>query len=290
MAQLDGQYWLITGATRGLGLALTHAFWQNGTNLLLIARDAAQLQKLQTELQSSAKINQSCQVLAADLADPAAANVIAAWAAEQAPHLNGLLNNAGIQGPIGTIADVPFTQWQDTLQVNLYAPIQLTQTLLPLLRKASGKKTIINLSGGGSTGSRPRFAPYALSKTALVRFTEILADELRDENIQVNAIAPGAMATDMLKEVVSAGAVQTGEKEQQAAEKAFTQGDAVMQKAAALAVYLASDAAAAITGKLISAPWDPWPFNDEHKQELNKTDIFTLRRIVPQDRDQNWDK
>jgi NAD(P)-dependent dehydrogenase (short-subunit alcohol dehydrogenase family) len=152
----------------------------------------------------------------------------------------------------------------------------------------SGGGSIINLSGGGASGPRPNFSAYATAKSGLVRFSETLAQELLTYNISVNCIAPGAMSTTMLDEVARAGAEASGASEYNQAVKIRREGGASLQNVADLCLFLTSPAARGITGKLISAAWDPWPTLLQHCAELAGSDVYTLRRIVPQDRGLAW--
>jgi NAD(P)-dependent dehydrogenase (short-subunit alcohol dehydrogenase family) len=144
--------------------------------------------------------------------------------------------------------------------------------------KARGGGKIVNFSGGGATGSRPHFSAYACAKTAIVRLTEVLADEVREFHIDVNAIAPGAVNTAMLDELLGAGEM-AGSKERSEATKRKEAGGTPPEVPAGLVAFLASDESDGITGKLISAPWDPW--NDKGFQEALRAnqDLATLRRI-----------
>jgi NAD(P)-dependent dehydrogenase (short-subunit alcohol dehydrogenase family) len=138
---------------------------------------------------------------------------------------------------------------------------------------------IINLSGGGAAGPRPRFSAYAASKAALVRVTETLAVELKPYNIQVNAVAPGAVNTQMLDEVLAAGE-KAGAEYHQAQERARNGGTPV-ELVCELVKFLASSASGNLTGKLISAPHDPWREWEDRAEELNDTPMFTIRRLDP---------
>lgn len=149
-------------------------------------------------------------------------------------------------------------------------------------RKGGGK--IVNLSGGGATNPLPRLSAYAASKAAVVRLTETLAEELREFSIMVNAIAPGALNTRFLDEVLQAGPELVGSTFYEKALKQRNTGGAPIEKGVALCVYLASSASDGITGKLISALWDPWERLADLQTELRSSDIYTLRRIVPEDR------
>jgi NAD(P)-dependent dehydrogenase (short-subunit alcohol dehydrogenase family) len=146
----------------------------------------------------------------------------------------------------------------------------------------------VNLSGGGATAPLPFISAYAASKAAVVRLTETLAGELREHHVDVNAMAPGALNTKMLDEVLAAGPALVGESNYKKALKQKQDGGASLELAAGLCLFLASGASDGITGRLISAPWDSWKDLPAHREVLEKSDIYTLRRIVPGDRGLTW--
>lgn len=285
MSDLQGKNAIITGASRGLGAEITKKLWQEGANVFLVSRDEKTLHQLISCLEK--RPNQFTAAFAADLADPASVPAIIAFAQNTFSQLDILINNAAIQGPIGVSWENDWEEWQRTITINLLAPINLSRQCSSwMIKNKSGK--IISISGGGATGSRPNFSAYAVAKTGLVRFSEILAEELLPEHIQVNCIAPGAMSTSMLKEVVTAGPQFAGEKEFELAAKITSQPDQTIVRAAGLVSFLASSASDGITGKLISAVWDPWLEFPEHLDDLTHSDIYTLRRVVPKDRGMDW--
>ena len=171
--------------------------------------------------------------------------------------------------------------------MNLLVPVELCRAAAAwMIPRGSGK--IINISGGGATSPRPHFSAYATAKAGLVRFSETLAVELAEHHIQVNAIAPGAMNTAMHQAVIEAGADRAGKREFAAAVEQDQRGGVPPVRAAELCVFLASEAAAGISGRLISAVWDDWPSLAEKAGVLASGDIYTLRRIVPKDRGLQW--
>jgi len=275
---------LITGASRGLGAHLASRFWRAGWSLILVARDEGILVNACSTFEK--RPLQTLELVACDLASSDQIKKLSLIIKEKYQSLDLLINNAAIQGPIGTLEQNDFDEWLESLQVNLLAPVLLCKELIPLLKQVSNA-SIINLSGGGATGPRPSFSSYASSKAALVRFSETIADELRTQNIRVNCIAPGAMKTNMLEKVL-AFPVNAGERELELAKKVFFEGGASMDNVADLLLFLASNAGRGITGKLISAAWDNWKEWPNHIAELDKTDLFTLRRIVGRDRDIDW--
>ncbi len=277
---------IVTGATRGLGLVITRAMWRAGANLLLVARTKDQLLNVQAELAANADVQQQVHFVVADLSRPDFVHGIMDKGDQIWDGIDVLVNNAGILGPIGPIWTNDWEEWQTTIRVNLFAPVELCRACLPrMLERGHGK--IINLSGGGAAGPRSNFTAYAVAKAGLVRFSESLAQGVRDNNIQVNCIAPGAMNTEMLQSVLRAGPERAGPIEYAKARQQMDEGGASPQRAADLCVFLASPAGDGITGKLISAGWDPWESLSEHEGDLD-SDIYTLRRIVPKDRGKNW--
>jgi 3-oxoacyl-[acyl-carrier protein] reductase len=273
---------LITGASRGLGQAIAREFWKRGASLALVARHRAALEDAAAQLPPSG--TQTVEIIPADLSDPGSPAFLTEALRAKWQRLDALINNAAVTGPIGRVWENDWEEWQRTLQVNLLAPVALCRLAIPWMRRGGA---IVNLSGGGATGPRANFTAYGTAKAALVRFTETLAQEAAPLGIRVNAIAPGAMNTEMLEAVLRAGAGHAGpEYERAVAQK--QKGGQAPDQAAALAWFLASRESEGITGRLISAAWDPWERLAAHAGELGGSDIYTLRRITPEDRGKQW--
>jgi 3-oxoacyl-[acyl-carrier protein] reductase len=188
---------------------------------------------------------------------------------------------------MGPTESVNLEEWRRALDINLFGVLLPCRALIPHFKQAQAGKIVV-ISGGGATNPLPNISAYAASKAAVVRLMETLAEELKSHHVDVNAIAPGALATRLVDEVLAAGPDKVGaaffEKNKQWKEKGATSPDL----GAALAVYLASADSNGITGKLISAQWDPWRDLQKYRDELAKSDIYCLRRIVPEDRGQKW--
>ena len=284
---LQGRGILITGANQGLGKAIAAACVREGAHVLLCARNRDPLESVRAELSASAAPGQLVLAEAADVSRAEDVSRLVESAVGSLPSLDGLVNNAGMYGPIGPAEEVDWRHWQQTIEVNLMGTVMMCRAVLPVFRRNGGGK-IVNLSGGGATAPLPRFSAYAASKAAVVRFTETLAEETAGAGIDVNALAPGALNTRMLDQVLAAGPAQAGEAIFERCVKQKEQGGASVERAAELCAFLLSGRGDGITGRLISAVWDPWESLPEHRAELRTSDVYTLRRIVPKDRGFDW--
>jgi 3-oxoacyl-[acyl-carrier protein] reductase len=189
--------------------------------------------------------------------------------------LDILVNCAGVQAPIGALKDADINQWIRNIQINLIGTMLCSKAALPYMLKKK-KGVIINFSGGGAASARKNFSAYASSKAGVVRFTETLAKELRESGIRVNVIAPGAVDTRMLDEIIRNPARAGNEEVAMARNAKLAKNKA--SPAAELALFLASDDARGISGKFISALWDDWK-NLSKGRALKSPSAFTLRRI-----------
>jgi 3-oxoacyl-[acyl-carrier protein] reductase len=286
--KLQGRSAIITGANQGLGHEIASAFVQEGCSVLLMARGHERLAEVEAALRRAAPC--SDQVIAshaADVSRPEDCAAAIAVAAKRLPGLTVLVNNAGIYGPMGPVEENDWDEWSQAIAINLFGTVLMCRAVLPALRAGRYGK-IINLSGGGATAPLPRMSAYAASKAAVVRFTETLAEEVRDSGIDVNAIAPGALNTRLLEEVLAAGPERVGKAFYEKSLKQRDSGGTPLARGAELAVFLASPASDGISGRLISAVWDDWAGLPARQEELRRSDIYTLRRIVPEDRGQAW--
>jgi len=243
------------------------------------------LQELGQRLPS--REGQILQLVECDLGGPDGTGVLVARVRKCWTRLDILVNNAGILGPVGPLWENEWDAWTAAMMLNVMVPVQLCRSLIPMMNEGG---SVINISGGGATSPRPHFSAYASSKAALVRFSETLAVETATLGIRVNCIAPGIMRTRMVEQVVEIGATRAGSQEHRKAEEVLKTGGTPPETPAELAVLLASEHGRAITGKLLSAAWDPWKDLPDHVADLAKSDVYTLRRIVPSDRGMKWGK
>jgi NAD(P)-dependent dehydrogenase (short-subunit alcohol dehydrogenase family) len=290
---LQGRAAVITGASQGLGFEIAGAYVDAGASVLVCARDGAVLDRAAEELSARAAaltVYDPRPVVAAERADvskPADVDRLAARAFALFPQVHVLVNNAGVYGPMGSIDDVDWTTWVQAMEINIYGSVLPCRAFLPHFRHHHYGK-IVQLSGGGATNPLPRITAYAASKAAIVRFAESLALDVREAGIDVNAIAPGALDTRLLDELLAAGPARVGQAFYDRMIRTKQGGSTPLETGAALAVFLGAAASDGITGRLISAVWDPWEDLPAHRADLDRTDVYTLRRIVPKERGFTW--
>jgi len=285
--ELSGRTALITGGTQGLGLEIARTYVLAGAaGVCICGRDPGALEIAAAELRGIAAEGQEVLAHAADVSDPADVRRLVAATLERFPELTILVNNAGVYGPKGGIERVDWREWARAIEINLFGSVLPARELVEHFKR-QGYGKIVQMSGGGATNPLPGLSAYAASKAAVVRFAETLAEELREHHVDVNAVAPGALNTRMLDEVLAAGPERVGQAFYDRALEQQRSGGVPLERGAELARWLASAASDGVTAKLLSAVWDPWGELPEHLEDL-ATDVYTLRRIVPSDRGLGW--
>ena len=263
---------VITGSSSGIGRILAQRLLARGVEVWGLAR------RPQPDFSSSV----------CDVSDPASVRTAAGEISRAWPHLDALICCAGVQGAVGPAMSLDPAEWSRTVRTNLDGTFHPIAAFFPMLERAPRRAKIICFSGGGATGPRPNFSAYGVAKAGVVRLVETLAHEWRDRRVDINAVAPGALPTRLTEETLSLGPERVGADEYAAAQRTAAQGTGGFEKVGALVDFLLSPDSDGITGRLLSAPWDPWPGLAAHRDELAASDIFTLRRIVPGDRGKSW--
>lgn len=287
--KLSGKHAIITGANRGFGFKVAEKFIAEGASVVICGRDKEETKRSVATLQKGAIPPQSVTGLALDMsAEKDVKNLVESALGIFGGRIDIVVNNAGVYGPKGLIEEVVSEEWVDAIHINLLSVFYVCKYILPHMKHQNSGK-IVNLSGGGATAPLPRISAYAASKAAVVRLTETLAEECREYNIEINAVAPGALNTRLLDEVLEAGPDIVGKGFYEKALKQKETGGTPLELGADLCVYLASNESDGITGKLISAPWDRWKDLAQHREELKNSDIYTMRRIIEKDRGMNWE-
>jgi 3-oxoacyl-[acyl-carrier protein] reductase len=273
MPELINRTAVITGGSGGIGKVVAKAMLNEGAGVVLADCCSTRLEKTLAELNSP----ETVLAVAADVADAEQVQNLVAETRRKFGAVDILVNAAGIQTPIGSFIETDVHSWIRNINVNLIGTVLCCKAVLPdMVKKKQGK--IINFSGGGAAGPRPNFSAYACAKTAIVRFTETLAIEIAPYGIDVNAIAPGAVATSMIQEIMKTGD-KAGPEELKDAEKIMRQGGTDPLLPAELVVFLASEKSDGLTGRLISAVWDDWKNFGGRINQIADSALYTLRRI-----------
>ncbi len=272
---------VLTGSSSGIGRALAERLLARGHRVWGLARSD---QSDFAPPPAGAFFSSRCDVAHWSDVARAATAVAAAW-----PHVDGLITCAGLQGEIGRTVAADPAKWSATIRANLDGTFFAVRAFDALLSRTPQRAKIICFSGGGATKPRVNFSAYGVAKTGIVRLVETIAAEESARALDINALAPGAINTRLTEEVLALGPAVVGEAEFAAAKKqTAASGDASLAKALDCVEWLLSPASDGVSGRLISASWDPWQTLAPHKAALAASDIFTLRRIIPEERGQKW--
>lgn len=275
---LQGKTIVVTGGSMGIGLAIARQVHEQGAAVILVARHEKELKKAVGELSQASKGSVSYYIL--DVSQPREVKKFADYLKKSHTTIHGLVHAAGVLGPIGKTEDIDPKEFEKTVRTNLLGTVTMCQYLIPLLKKSPHGK-IVSLSGGGATGPFPHYGAYAVSKIGVVRLMENIASEYQDVHLDVNAIAPGFIATRIHESTLKAG-TKAGREFLARTRKEMASGGTPVRYATELAAFLLSPASNGISGKLLSAPWDPWSKASFIKRLKKDRDFCTLRRIDDQ--------
>ncbi len=192
MESLKGKKALITGAGKGIGKALALALAKEGVSVALLARTAADLEKVAEEVTA---FGVDAYIAQADVANLDSVNTAAEKVLNSFGAIDILINNAGI-GRFGNFMDLEVASWEEVIQVNLMGAYYVTRAFLPqMIERKTGD--IINISSTAGLNGNAMTSAYSASKFALIGMTDSLMKEVRKHNIRVNCLTPSTVATDM---------------------------------------------------------------------------------------------
>ncbi len=276
--KLKNKVAIITGGGRGIGEAIALAFAREGAHLAVASRTQTELDQVAARIQ---ELGGQVRAIRTDVSNRDDVTRLIEATLTTYGQIDILVNAAGVYGPIGLMWDVDIDEWIQAMHINLFGTFVCCHAVLPhMIERRQGK--IVNFSGGGATSPLPRFTAYGVSKTGIVRLSETLAEEVKEFNIEVNAVAPGAVDTRLQDQVLAAGE-RAGDLLARIRRLRETGvGGVPRELPAALVVFLASDDSDGLTGKLIAAPYDGWQSWDADRiAELMSAPWFTLRRMDP---------
>jgi NAD(P)-dependent dehydrogenase (short-subunit alcohol dehydrogenase family) len=273
---LEERTYVVVGAGRGIGRLLAGDLAARGADLVLAARSRDELELAAQEITTAH--GSTVHVMPTDVADHESVAALADFARERGP-VTGLVNCAAILGPVGRLDEVDATAWRRAVTIDLFGTASCCAAFAPVLAAAGGG-SIVNFSGGGigGPGLPERISAYAAAKAGVVVLTEVLGREFAALGVRVNVVAPGPVPTGFMAEVLAGGTEAAGSElyDRTAAQHAEPEPTEALVD---LVTFLLSPAAAAITGRFISAKWDPvtslraWAAGDVNPSR------YTLRRI-----------
>ena len=274
---------IITGGSEGLGFEIARKFILAGASITICSRNKKNLKSAEFKLKKLLNKNQKLLTIVADISKENDVKKLIKITIQKLGDCSILVNNAGIYGPKNKLEKINWKEWKKTIEINLFGSVLMCKELINHFKKKRYGK-IIQLSGGGATNPLPYLSAYAASKAGIIRFSETLANEVANYNISVNAIAPGALNTRMLDEVIKAGPDKVGIDFYKRSVNQKKTGGTPLSSASDLAVFLASSQSDNITGKLVSALWDKWEDWPKYADKIMNSDVYTIRRIVGKDR------
>lgn len=260
---------LITGAGRGIGKRLAIGFAKAGIRVGLLGRSQSELDLTRLEIEHAGGIAHRFRADVRDFEQVTAAvdrmNVIYGPVCI-------LIANAAVFGPIGPFLGQKPRDWKDIFDTNVIGVMNACRAVLPqMVQRRYGK--ILVIADDCSALPRPNFAAYSASKAGVVRFVESLAEEIRDDNVQINCVSPGPAYTTMTDEILHADDL-AGAKEVELAEQTRLTGGIPAEKQTQLALFLTSERSNHITGKLFNVTDDVKKLEHEN----TRPDAYTLRR------------
>jgi NAD(P)-dependent dehydrogenase (short-subunit alcohol dehydrogenase family) len=262
---------ILTGYSQGIGKAIALDLLSKGHHVWGLARVASsEIQKDYPDQFRSSTCDVSNWINVASCAEAISGH----WSS-----IDAIIACAGVQGEVGRTLSLDPLKWDSTIRSNLEGTFHTLRAFNFLLEKTERRGKVICFSGGGASKARPFFSAYGSAKTAIVRLVETIAEEEKDRAFDINAIAPGAINTRLLDEVLKLGPTIVGKQEYTSALKQQSEGGQSLIKTLDLVNWLLSELSDHISGKLISAQWDNWRAIKNSKMSTpEERELYTLRR------------
>jgi NAD(P)-dependent dehydrogenase (short-subunit alcohol dehydrogenase family) len=242
---------IVTGGGVGIGRAIALALAHRGANVVVTSRTRQALRDTSEEIR---KIGGRSLPVVSDVSNEAEVASVVALAIREFGSVDILVNNAGIAGPTAPVVKTELADWNQTLTVNLTGAFLFSKAVLPgMIGRKSGK--IVNISSIAGKMAYALRTPYAASKWGMIGFTRSLAQEVGPHNIQVNAVCPGPVEGQRMRDVISARALELGRPEEEV-ERLYTDATALKRMVsesdiASMVLFLVSGEAENITGQAI---------------------------------------
>jgi NAD(P)-dependent dehydrogenase (short-subunit alcohol dehydrogenase family) len=272
--ELTDKNCLVVGGSGAIGAAVARMFLSEGARVMLTLRSRSRAPTHSREN----KILRACETCClVDVRDRRQVARVVRQTVNAFGALDVVVNCTGVLGPIGPIHKLCVQRWTENIEINLLGSFNLIHAALPLMLHQNHGK-IICFSGGGAAYGRPFFTAYSAAKAALVRLIESVAAEVRDSGVDINAIAPGPVKSRLWEQLRRArnGAGKRALEELKQMERT---GGVSPDRAASLALFLASERSNGLTGRLISCVHDKWSTFESQIAALRESDAGMLRRV-----------
>jgi NAD(P)-dependent dehydrogenase (short-subunit alcohol dehydrogenase family) len=271
---LAGQVALVTGGGRGIGRGIALALAEAGATVAVLARSAVQLHDTVEAITRACGRALSCP---ADVTDRTAVEAAVAEVERRLGPVDLLVNNAGVGGPIGPLAEADPEEWWRAVEVNLRGPLLCSRAVLPgMLARRRGR--VVNVASGAGNRAIAHLSAYVTAKTALIRLTENLAAEVSAAGVSVFAIQPGTVRTAMAEAVLNS--LEARRWLPWLAEMFERGQDVPPERAGQLVVLLASGRVDRLSGRFLAVEWDVEALA-RRADEIADGEALTLRLVPP---------
>jgi NAD(P)-dependent dehydrogenase (short-subunit alcohol dehydrogenase family) len=242
MFQLTGKTAIVTGASRGIGEAIAKGFAEAGADAVLVSRNMAALEEVAKEIE---KIGRKALPISADIGNLKEVKGIVERTLKVFPRIDILVNNAGISPVLKKAEEMDLKEWEEIVRVNLTGTFLCCQAIGKVMIKQGGGK-IINMISVGAVVAFPRQIGYCATKGGILQLTKVLAVEWARHNIQVNAIGPAYLETELTKKMRESKIIS-----QDLLQRTPIGRFGKPEEIVGAALYLASGASSYITGQTV---------------------------------------
>lgn len=244
MFSLEGKVALVTGASKGIGHAIAHAYAAAGAHVVVSSRKQDAIDTVVKEIQASGG---KASAIACNVGDMADVRLLAEKCLQQFGCIDVLVNNAAVNPVFGPVVETNESAFDKIMAVNVKGPFELAKGLYPAMKAKKGG-SVINISSVGGLRPEPGLGIYSMSKASLISLTKVMAKEWGDDNIRVNVICPGLIKTKFSEALWSNDKIMGMMMKMLPIKRVGTS-----EEIAALGLYLASDASAYCTGSVFTA-------------------------------------
>jgi len=276
----EGQIVLVLGGSRGIGRTIAQHCVREGYKTVISARSVDELQATVNEIENEFGAEVPIWSFPCDVTSDLQVRSLVEQTETEVGPIYALVCTAGAYGAIGLFDELSFPEWTKGIELNVFGPARSVHAVAPLMKQRRAGRII--LFAGGGQAAMPRFSCYVTSKGAIWRLTETLGAELAPYEVYLNAIAPGAVNTKFLDEILSLGPDVVGKEQYERSLSQAAQGGVPPEKAAELVLYLLSDKSKQLYGKTISASYDRY-WEIEDPQAISDSEMFAMRRVVTLD-------